>query len=146
MEYKKTTLEIDECVTELTRLYEEQKKEHPDTLNMNIVKLKPEVKLMLDLGVTCDYCYKVLREVVKKYRIAPIEETEFIKSDVKRLCVLLFKPYFNKCDWIKNTCMKYAKISSDYKYEHGIVDEEAPDGLYNSVIVYLKDFVINLTI
>ena len=142
----KTITDINECFEELWKLYQQHKHDEPDTLNEHILKLKPEIKLETDLGGACDYCYRVLKEIVKRYKIAPKDECDFIKSDVKRLCLLLFKPYFHVNWWLIEESKKYEKQSSDYKFEHGIVEAEPPEDMYNSIIVYLKDFVINLTI
>ena len=141
-----TTSYIHECVDELMKLYEQHKHNEPDTINEYIMELKGDGKLFVDVDNTCNFAYRVLKEVVKRYKIAPIEESLFIKSDVKRLCVLLFKPYFRTDYWIRDACRKYANESSDYKFEHGIIDNEPEHDIYNSTIEYLKDFVVNLAI
>ena len=138
------TEEIKEIVDELTSLFEKHKNDEPDTINEYMLDMRPEIKLFNDLQGCCEYCYMALKDVVKRYRVAPCSECDFIKDDVKRLCVLLFKPYFRVNWWLKEACSTYSKNSSDYKYEHGIVDLDPPDDIYNSVIVYLKDFVINM--
>ena len=146
------TTDINECCNELWNLYQQHKHNEPDTLNEHILALKPDIKLEVDLGGACDYCYRLLKEIVKRYKLAPKDECEFIKSDVKRLCLLLFKPYFHvnwadkSATWLIEESRKYEKQSSDYKFEHGIIDAEPPEDIYNSIIIYLKDFVINLAI
>ena len=146
MTTNKTDTDIKECVDELYKMFEYHMTYEPDTLNEYIFERKPLIKLEVDLAGLCDYSYRALKEIVKRYKIAPKDECEFIKSDVKRLCVLLFKPYFSVNYWIKDACRKYAKESSDYKFEHGIIEADPPEDLYNSIIVYLKHLIINLAI
>lgn len=138
--------DINECVEELINIYVEHRNNEPDTLNEFILEHKPESKLRVDLFGAVDFCYRSLYDIVQRYKIAPKDECEFIKYDVKQLCLLLFKPYFHVSYWLVEEIKKYRKQSSDYKFEHGIIDSEPPEDLYNSIIVYLKDFVINLTI
>ena len=136
--------DINECIDELKALFNEHRKE--DDLNPYIVKRRPLIKLEVDLEGCVSYCYTVLKDIVKRYKVAPLDETDFIKSDVKRICVLLFKPYFKEYYWLKEACRRYEKESTQYKLEHNITDLDPPDDIYNSVIIYLKDFVINLSI
>lgn len=138
--------DVNECVKELVDIYVEHRNNEPDTLNEFILEHKPESTLRADLFGAVDFCYRSLYDIVERYRIAPKDECDFIKSDVKRLCLLLFKPYFHVSYWLIEESRKYEKQSSDYKFEHGIIEAEPPEDLYNSFIVYLKDFVINLTV
>ena len=140
----KVDTNIDEIVEELWKLFEQHKDNN--TLNEYVLETRPLIKLSVDLSGTADYCYRMLKEIVKRYNIASKDKMDFIKSDVKRLCILLFKPYFKNSDWLREACRKYEKESDEYKFEHGIINNEPPEDLYNSLIVYLKDFVINLSI
>lgn len=142
MEYK----EVIECVDELKTLFKSHLTNEPDTINQYILETRPQELLFVNLLCCCKYVYSALISVAKRYRICDMTDIEFIKYDTMRLCVLMFKPYFSASSWITNTSKKYAKLSSDYKFNHGIVDEEPPDDIYNSTIVYLEDFVINLAI
>ena len=146
MTLSKTNKDIDDCVNELNTLFEYQINNDSCNLNENIVKIKPIIKLKVDLSGAVDYCYRVLKEVVKRYRIADKNNMDFIMFDTKRLCLLLFKPYFRNSYWIAKECHEYEKKSEDYKFEHGIINNDPPDDIYNSIIVYLKDFIINLAI
>ena len=138
--------DINECVKELVDIFVEHRTNEPDTLNEFILERKPESELRADLFGAVDFCYRSLYDIVQRYKIAPKDECDFIKSDVKQLCLLLFKPYFHVSYWLVEEIKKYRKKSSDYKFEHGIIEGEPPDDLYNSIIVYLKHFVIDLAV
>ena len=148
MDEQRTAVEscVESCVDELMKLFDYHYKYEPDTLNEYILKRKPISELNVELKAVCSVCFQLLNNIVSRYRIAPIDERIFIESDVIKLGVLLFKPYFTVQYWINDVYRKYDNISSEYKFEHGIIDNDAPDDIYNSIIVYLKDFVINMSI
>lgn len=139
---------IKDCVDELIKLYEGVKEAHPEWLNEHIVATHPEDWLFSNLSLTCKYVYETLMDLVKRFRLAPIDETEYVENDVKGICVLMFKPYWktNDTNWVNESSRLYFKLSKDYKFAHGIKDDEPPDDLYNSFIIYFQDFVIDMVI
>lgn len=131
--------------TDLLNTFDYHRRTEPTTLNEYILEIRPIDKLKSNIEGICNYCYHVLTEIVRRYKIAEPEETKFIEFDVKRLALNLFKPYFNVDYWINEERRKYEKLSHEYKLKHDINDFEPPDDIYNSIVIYLNDFVINLS-
>lgn len=139
------TNDINDCVDEIMSLFVEHRHYEPDTLNEFMLKRKNGNELKSDIIGAVDFCYKALKDIVIRYKIAKQDECEFIKYDVKRVCIMLLKPYFTTSYWIKEEQRKLEKISSDYKFEHGIIDNEPTEDLYNAVVVYLENFIHGLS-
>lgn len=139
--------DINECYHELEMILDKYLIEYKDDINESMIKRKPIDALKSELNGCCSYLITTLNDIVKRYRLAGVDgkNTDFIKYNVKGLCIHLFKPYFKINNWIETLAKSYEKTASDYKFEYGITDDEPPTDLYNSLIVYFKDFIINLS-
>ena len=133
---------------ELKSLYEQHKFANDNSFNEDINKIRPDEWMLKNLPLLIRYIYHTLYDLVKRFRIADDNSLDFIITDTKSLCLLEFKPYFRSSmtNWVNEMSREYDNLSHDYKFEHGIIDDEPPNDLYNSMIVYFKDFVINLSI
>lgn len=139
--------DINECYHELEEILDGYLIQYKDDVNESMIERKPISDLKTELNACCSYLITALSDVVKRYRLAGVDgkNTDYIKYNVKGLCIYLFKPYFKINGWVDTLAKAYEKSASDYKFENGIIDDEPPDDLYNSLIVYFKDFIINLS-
>lgn len=146
--------DINECYHELEEILDGYLIQYKDDVNESMIERKPISDLKTELNACCSYFITVLNDIVKRYRLAGVDgkntsrssaTPDYIKYNVKGLCIYLFKPYFKINGWVDTLSKAYEKSASDYKFENGIIDDEPPDDLYNSLIVYFKDFVINLS-
>ena len=138
------TNEIDVITDDLLNFFNQTLQQHSDILNPSILERKPILKLEADVYGCVSYCFTVLNEICRRYRVATSDCREFVVFDVKRLCLLLFKPYFTNDELLKQEVSKYTSLSTHYKTTHDVIDLDPPDDIYNSIIVYLKDFIIDL--
>lgn len=145
---KKNSSEIiQDIVVEIQALYEQHKTDEPDTYNQYIAEIRTEAKLYTDISAMSGLAYTLLNDVVKRYHIVDkSDDIDFIAYDVKRVVALLLKPYFTVSYWLRDYCRDCEKKASDYKFEHGYIDAEPTEDIYNATVVYLKEFAINLAI
>ena len=114
-------------------------------INKYMLGRKTEKQLFSDIKGCCYYCYRILEDVVKRYKIAEEPNLKFIDYDVKKICLELFRPYLIDNTELIRLKKKLEHKATVFKVEHGIIDEDPPIDMYNSMVVYLEDFVMGLS-
>lgn len=109
-----------------------------------------EDKLFEDVHGVVNFCYNALDEVIQKYRIMQGVSQDNIEkiiiNDVEMLSLQMFRPHISNDETLNYKIRKLNKRGEKLKTDYGVICEtgENPD-LYSSVIIYLEDFVINLS-